>query len=58
MQHTNIDDDDATLFFLARRGYGSVDALERWDTPRLLDALEYEQIQMDIEAYHIQQAEE
>jgi len=55
---TNIGDDDATLFFLVRRGYGSLTELQQWDTPAILDAIEYERIQDDLEAYQLQQIEE
>ena len=55
MAFTNVDDDTATAFYLARKGYGTVDQIEQWDTPKFLDAVEYEQIQQDIELYHYQQ---
>jgi len=51
-----VSDDDATIFHLARKGYGSVAEIEQWDTPCFLDAVEFEQIQNDIELYHIQQS--
>lgn len=54
MAFSNVSDDDATLFYLVRKGYGSLEELEQWDTPRLMDVIEYEQIQNDIEAYHYQ----
>jgi hypothetical protein len=50
-----VSDDDATLFHLARRGYGSLQELERMDTPQFLDLVEFEHIQNDIELYHMQQ---
>lgn len=51
---TNIADDDATIFHLVKAGYGTVGEIEQWDTPRLLDAVEFEMIQRDIELYHMQ----
>ena len=57
MRYTNVSDDDAAMFYLARRGYGSLADLQEWDTPQLLDVMEYEHIQSDIEHYHIQQAQ-
>lgn len=58
MAYTNVASDDATVFYLAKQGYGSVAEIEGWDTPRLLDAIEYEQIQSDIERYRIQHPEQ
>jgi hypothetical protein len=55
---SNVSDDDATLFHLARRGYGSVAELEQMDTPQFLDLVEFECIQNDIELYQIQQNRE
>ena len=43
------------LFMLVGKGYGSLDELEQWDTPRLLDVLEYESIKADIESYHMRE---
>lgn len=33
------------VFYLAKQGYGSVEQIESWDTPRFLNALEYEAIE-------------
>jgi hypothetical protein len=44
-----------TILHLARQGFGSVNELNEWDSPQILDAVEYEQIRMDIERYHAQQ---
>ena len=52
MAFTNVSDDDATMFHLARRGYGSLAELEQMDSPQLLDLVEFEHIQNDIELYH------
>lgn len=41
------------MFYLVRKGYGSLDELEQWDTPRLLDVVEYEHIQSDLEAHYL-----
>lgn len=43
--HTNISDDNMAIFYLAKNGYGSVDEIEKWDSDRFLDALEYEAIE-------------
>lgn len=40
-----------TLFYLVKLGYGTLEQLEQWDTPRLLDVVEYESIVADIEAH-------
>lgn len=42
------------IFHLARKGYGTVNEIEDWDTPKLLDAIEYERITNDIERYHLE----
>jgi hypothetical protein len=55
---TNVSDEDATLFHLARRGYGSIAELELMDTPQFLDLVEFEHIQNDIELYHVQRSRE
>lgn len=55
--YTNVPGDDATVYHLARKGYGSVAELHRMDTPEFLDLIEFERIQQDIEAYHMQQSE-
>lgn len=44
------------MFYLAKQGYGSVAEVEEWDTPRFLDALEYEEIMNAIERYRIDEA--
>lgn len=46
----------ATICHLARKGYGSLAELSQLDTPELLDVVEYEQIQQDLELYHLQQS--
>lgn len=46
-----------TVFELALRGYGSVEEIEGWDTPRFLDAVEHASIKHDIEAFHAQNPE-
>lgn len=40
-----------TIFFLSKKGYGSIEHIETWDTPRFLDVLEYERIMMNIEKH-------
>lgn len=40
-----------TIFFLSKKGYGSIDDIEEWDTPRFLDVIEYERIIMNIEQH-------
>lgn len=40
-----------TIFFLSKKGYGSIDNIETWDSPRFLDVLEYERIIMNIEQH-------
>ncbi len=49
IRQCNISDVDMSIFFLSKNGYGSVNEIEQWDTPRFLDALEYEFIQTNIE---------
>jgi len=39
------------IFFLAKQGYGTVDQIEEWDSPKFLDALEYESICADLIAH-------
>ena len=57
MAFTNVTDPDATVFALARKGYGTVNELAEWDTPEILDLVEFEQIQQDIERYKVQERE-
>jgi len=38
-----------SIFSLAKRGYGSVNELMEWDTAQFLDAVEWENICIDIE---------
>ena len=45
-----------TIFYLAKLGYGSVDEIENWDSPRFLDVLEYENICNEIRTYEQDQA--
>jgi len=40
-----------TIFCLSKKGYGTIDYIEQWDTPRFLDVLEYERIIMNIEKH-------
>jgi hypothetical protein len=49
-----LDADTATVCHLARKGYGSLAELNQLDTPELMDVVEYEQIQQDLELYHMQ----
>lgn len=56
MAFTNVTDDDATLFHLAKAGYGSIKELTEMDSPEFLDLVEFEHIQRQIEAYHVQQS--
>jgi hypothetical protein len=44
------------LFHLAKAGYGSIRELEAMDTPEFFDLVEFEQIQRQIELYHVQQS--
>jgi len=39
------------IFMLAKKGYGTVNELNEWDTPQLLDAIEFEHIQNDIQRH-------
>jgi len=45
-----------TIFFLSKKGYGTIDYIEQWDTPRFLDVMEYEQIINSIEAHKYEAA--
>lgn len=45
-----------TIFFLCKKGYGSIDDIEDWDTPRFLDVLEYERIIYKIDEHRIEKA--
>ena len=40
-----------TIFFLSKKGYGTIDDVEQWDTPRFLDVVEYERIVHNIEKH-------
>jgi len=40
-----------TIFFLAKKGYGTIAEIETWDTPRFLDVIEYESIIADVEKH-------
>lgn len=51
MRQSNVSDVDMTIFFLSKKGYGSIDDIEMWDTPRFLDVLEYERIVTSIERH-------
>lgn len=51
MRQSNVSDIDMTIFFLSKKGYGSIDYIETWDTPRFLDVLEYEKIVTSIEQH-------
>jgi len=39
------------MFALVKAGYGSLAEIEAMDTPEFLDAIEFEQITADIQAY-------
>jgi len=39
------------IFFLSKKGYGSIEYIESWDTPRFLDVLEYERITSSVEQH-------
>ena len=56
VEFTNIDADDMTLMQLSKCGYGTLDVLEQYDTPRILDLIEMENIRADIEHHKIQEA--
>jgi len=45
-----------TVFYLSKKGYGTILEIETWDTPRFLDAVEYESMIADIEEYQVKQA--
>jgi len=47
-----------TIFFLSKKGYGSIDDIEAWDTPRFLDVVEYERIINSIDKYVYEQERE
>lgn len=51
MDVTNLDDDTMAVLYLAKQGYGSVTDIKEWDTPELLDALEYEAISNAIDRH-------
>lgn len=40
-----------TIFFLARKGYGTIEQIASWDSPQFLDVVEYESIISDIEKH-------
>lgn len=44
-----------TIFFLSKKGYGSIDDIGMWDTPRFLDVIEYERISAQIEKHMYEQ---
>ena len=54
---TNVPDERATLYHLAKEGYGTIAELAQLDTTEYLDLVEYEQIRQDLELYHVQQAQ-
>ena len=58
VQFTNVAEDDATIFYLVRCGYGSLQELQQLDTPQLFDIVEYEQIRQDLETYHLDKSRE
>ena len=49
--HTNVSDDDMSIFYLAKKGYGTVNEIMEWDTKQFLDAIEYESIESSISRY-------
>lgn len=49
-----MDEVDQTIFYLVRKGYGTVKEISEWDTPELLDAVEYERIQSEIERHFME----
>ena len=51
IRYTNISDYEFCVFYLCKKGYGSVDEIESWDTDRFLNACEYEEILSQIEIY-------
>jgi len=51
---SNIDEEDMTIFYLVKQGYGTRSEIEQWDTTEFLDAVEYERIQKDIEWFTFQ----
>tara|TARA_R110000851_G_scaffold158432_1_gene301445 strand:+ start:407 stop:574 length:168 start_codon:yes stop_codon:yes gene_type:complete len=53
----NIDEDDFTIFHLAKSGYATIKDLREMDTTEFLDLVEFEQISNDIELRHIQDSE-
>ena len=44
------------MFALVKAGYGSLAEIEAMDTAEFLDAIEFEQISADIQAYKMEQA--
>ena len=46
------------IFFLSKRGYGSIEHIETWDTPRFLDVMEYEDIMQCIEQHVLERERE
>ncbi len=40
------------IFMLAKQGYGTVNEINEWDTPQLLDAIEFERIHNDIQRHY------
>jgi len=53
---TNVSDDDMTIFYLSKQGYGSIVEIRELDTTEFLDLVEFEQITKAIEQHSIAEA--
>lgn len=49
VDHTNLSDLHILFFSLVKKGYGSLNEVKEFDTPELIDIIEYESIMNDIE---------
>lgn len=49
VDHTNLSDINILYFSLVKKGYGSLYEVKEFDTPELMDIIEYESIMNDIE---------
>ncbi len=57
VKYTNIDEYNIQAFALVKEGFGSILEVNKLDTDDFLDAIEYLNIQGEIEAYEIKQGE-
>lgn len=52
-----MDDYDKQLFYLVRKGYGSISEIQELDTDDFLNAIEHAQISDAIEEHEMKQAQ-